>query len=88
MRVSRRNPVRRSSALRDPRTSLGRTLASAVAGLLVSPQGATGRRQALASLWGRVRRGGEVSAFAGTPLHPGALRYYKEIGVTVPASMQ
>ncbi len=29
-----------------------------------------------------------IAAFAGTPLHPGALRYYKEIGVTVPASMQ
>jgi uncharacterized protein len=30
----------------------------------------------------------QIVAFRNTPLHPGALRYYKEIGVDIPASMQ
>jgi len=30
----------------------------------------------------------QIGAFATTKLHPGALRYYREIGVTVPTSMQ
>jgi TRAP transporter TAXI family solute receptor len=38
-------------------------------------------------LWAGVRPE-QIAAFAGTKLHPGALRYYREVGVSVPASMQ
>jgi len=39
------------------------------------------------AFWAAVKPD-QIGAFAGTKLHPGALRYYREIGVTVPASMQ
>jgi uncharacterized protein len=38
--------------------------------------------------WWAAVKPEQVAVFAGTPMHPGALRYYREIGVTVPASMQ
>lgn len=38
-------------------------------------------------LWAGIKPA-DVVNFAPTPMHPGALRYYREIGVTIPASMQ